>query len=63
MHPFAPGADAPVVVVLTGIVAAGKSTVGALLAARFGRAAHVRGDLFQRMIVCGQAEIRPGLGP
>jgi chloramphenicol 3-O-phosphotransferase len=49
------------VVVVTGIMAAGKSTVAALLAERFERAAHVRGDLFRRMIVRGRADIRPGL--
>jgi predicted kinase len=45
-----------VVIVVTGIMAAGKSTVAQRLAERLPRAAHVRGDLFRRMIVSGRAE-------
>jgi chloramphenicol 3-O-phosphotransferase len=48
------------VVVITGIMAAGKSTVAQLLAERLDRAAHVRGDLFRRMIVSGRADMTPG---
>ena len=51
---------APVIVV-TGIMAAGKSTVAELLARRWERAVHLRGDLFRRMIVAGQAPITPEL--
>jgi predicted kinase len=47
---------------ITGIQAAGKSTVAQLLAERFPRSAHVRGDLFRRMMVGGRAEPLPGLG-
>lgn len=50
----------PVVVVITGIMAAGKSTVAQLLAERLPKAAHVRGDLFRRMIVSGRADMTPG---
>ncbi len=39
---------------------AGKSTIAQLLAGRLPRAAHVRGDLFRRMIVRGRAEMVPG---
>lgn len=54
---MADGADGaePAVIVITGAMAAGKSTVAQLLAERLPRAAHVRGDLFRRMIVSGQA--------
>lgn len=45
----------PAIVVVTGAMAAGKSTVTQLLAERLPRSAHVRGDLFRRMIVSGQA--------
>lgn len=38
---------------------AGKSTVAQLLAERLPRAAHVRGDLFRRMIVSGRADMVP----
>ena len=49
--------DVRPVVVITGISAAGKSTVGELLARRFGRGVHVRGDVFRRMVVAGRAEM------
>lgn len=44
------------VVVITGVMAAGKSTVAELLAQRLTRAVHVRGDFFRRCIVSGRAE-------
>ncbi|MFF1924072.1 AAA family ATPase [Streptomyces sp. NPDC058221] len=47
------------VVLVTGVMAAGKSTVADLLAGRIPRAAHVRGDLFRRMIVSGREELFP----
>jgi cytidylate kinase len=47
------------VVLITGVMAAGKSTVAQELAARLPRAAHVRGDAFRRMIVSGRAELLP----
>ena len=53
----------PAVIVITGAMAAGKSTVAQALAERLPRAAHVRGDLFRRMIVSGRAEMSPGLRP
>ncbi|WP_405614498.1 AAA family ATPase [Streptomyces sp. NBC_00076] len=48
------------VVVITGVMAAGKSTVAQTLAERLPRAAHVRGDVFRRMIVSGREEFIPG---
>lgn len=50
---------APSVVVITGIMGAGKSTVAQTLAERLPRAAHVRGDVFRRMIVSGRADMVP----
>jgi cytidylate kinase len=50
----------PAVVVITGIMAAGKSTVAQLLAERLPKSAHVRGDLFRRMVVSGRADMTPG---
>jgi chloramphenicol 3-O-phosphotransferase len=50
----------PAVVVITGIMAAGKSTVAQALAERLPRAAHVRGDVFRRMVVSGRADMAPG---
>ncbi|WP_369169715.1 AAA family ATPase [Streptomyces sp. R28] len=48
------------VVLVTGVMAAGKSTVAQALAERLPRAAHVRGDVFRRMIVSGRVEYEPG---
>ncbi|WP_329038816.1 AAA family ATPase [Streptomyces sp. NBC_01725] len=47
------------VVLITGVMAAGKSTVAGLLAERLPRAAHVRGDTFRRMLVSGREELLP----
>ncbi|MEV0228568.1 AAA family ATPase [Nonomuraea sp. NPDC050786] len=46
-------------VLITGIMAAGKSTVAQALAERLPRSAHVRGDAFRRMVVGGRAEMTP----
>ena len=45
------------VIVITGIQAAGKSTVAQALAESLPDSVHVRGDLFRRMIVNGRAEM------
>jgi chloramphenicol 3-O-phosphotransferase len=45
------------VLVLTGISAAGKSTVADLLARRLTKGVHVRGDAFRKMVVSGRAEM------
>jgi predicted kinase len=50
-------------VLITGIMAAGKSTVAERLAARFPRAVHVRGDVFRRAIVAGREEMTPDPSP
>lgn len=44
-------------ILITGIMAAGKSTVAQKLAEQFSKSVHLRGDIFRRMIVCGQAEM------
>ncbi|MBF8189536.1 AAA family ATPase [Nonomuraea sp. K274] len=49
------------VVLITGISAAGKSTVAQALAERLPRSAHVRGDAFRRMVVNGGAGMTPDL--
>lgn len=51
------------VFLLTGVMAAGKSTVAEALAGRFARSAHVRGDAFRTAIVSGRAPILPSLSP
>ncbi len=49
--------DQKVVVFITGISAAGKTTVAELLAERFDRGVHVKGDVFRRMVVAGREEM------
>lgn len=51
------------VIVLTGAMAAGKSTVAELLAHQLPRSAHVRGDAFRRMVVNGRADMTPQPDP
>lgn len=50
----------PQVLIVTGAMAAGKSTLAQALAERLGRAVHLRGDVFRKMIVSGRAV--PGEG-
>lgn len=47
------------VYLITGIQAAGKSTVAQALAERLPCSAHVRGDTFRRFIIGGRAEMSP----
>ena len=49
--------EAHPLVVVTGISASGKSTVADLLARRFDRGVHVKGDVFRRMVVSGRQEM------
>jgi predicted kinase len=49
----------PAILLVTGIQAAGKSTVAQLLAERLPRSVHVHGDVFRRMVVGGRAEMTP----
>ncbi|RIX60331.1 phosphotransferase [Paenibacillus nanensis] len=49
----------PKLFVITGIMASGKSTVAQLLAERFERSVHLRGDVFRRMIVNDRREVHP----
>ena len=50
----------PQILVITGAMAAGKSTVAQALAERLPRAVHLRGDVFRRMIVSGRVDPAPG---
>ncbi|KZM76228.1 AAA family ATPase [Cellulosimicrobium sp. I38E] len=59
----APAATPAPVLVVTGAMASGKSTVAEALARTFPLAAHVRGDLFRRFVVSGQASMEPPLSP
>lgn len=53
----------PAVFLITGISAAGKSTTAQLLAERFERAVHVKGDVYRRMVVRGRVHMRPDAPP
>ncbi|MGE0238146.1 MAG: AAA family ATPase [Parvibaculaceae bacterium] len=49
------GSETPSVFIITGAMAAGKSTVAEALARRLPKSVHLRGDVFRRMIVNGAA--------
>ena len=49
--------SSPRIILITGNMAAGKSTVAQALAERLPKSVHLRGDLFRRMIVNGLAEM------
>ncbi|AYF76723.1 phosphotransferase [Nocardia yunnanensis] len=51
------------VYLITGIQAAGKSTVAQALAERLPRSAHIRGDTFRRFVVSGREEMSPNPSP
>lgn len=55
--------DCPRLILITGIMAAGKSTVAQHLAERLPKSVHLRGDTFRRMIVSGRAEMEIELSP
>ncbi|MBD3922014.1 AAA family ATPase [Paenibacillus sp. PR3] len=54
--------ERPITIVITGIMASGKSTVAQLLAERFEQSVHLRGDIFRRMIVNNRKEVNPDAG-
>jgi chloramphenicol 3-O-phosphotransferase len=49
----------PAILIVTGLMASGKSTVAQAIAKRLPRSAHVRGDTFRKMIIGGRAEMAP----
>lgn len=51
----------PRLFIITGAVAAGKSTIAVSLARRLEQSVHLRGDVFRKMIVNGAAAIDPEL--
>jgi predicted kinase len=51
------------VMLITGIQAAGKSSVAQAVAERLDRSVHLRGDVFRRMIVNGRARMGPADPP
>src|ERR1700734_2435540 len=51
------------VILITGIQAAGKSSVAQAVAERLDRSVHLRGDVFRKMIVNGRASMGPADPP
>jgi predicted kinase len=51
----------PNVLLITGAMAAGKSTIAQALAERLERSVHLRGDMFRRMIVSGRVSPTPDM--
>ena len=49
----------PQIIVITGLMAAGKSSVAQALAERMTKSIHLRGDIFRKMIVNGRHEMSP----
>ena len=47
----------PAIILITGIMASGKSTVAQLLSQRFDKSVHLRGDIFRKMIVNNRKEV------
>ncbi len=51
--------SSPSQILITGIMASGKSTVAQRLAEKLPKSVHLRGDMFRRMIVNGRVDIEP----
>lgn len=49
--------ETPSIILITGLMAAGKSSVAQALAERLEKSVHLRGDLFRRLIVRGRADL------
>lgn len=47
----------PSIILITGVMAAGKSTIAQAFAERLPKSVHLRGDLFRRLIVNGRVEM------
>lgn len=50
------------VILITGVMASGKSTVAQLIAEKLTKAVHLRGDVFRKMIVSGREEMCENAG-
>ncbi|GIP31980.1 AAA family ATPase [Paenibacillus sp. J2TS4] len=54
--------ESPSIILITGIMASGKSTVAQLLSERLDKSVHLRGDVFRKMIVSDRKEVSPNAG-
>jgi len=54
---------APSIILITGVMAAGKSTVAQGVAERFDPSVHLRGDVFRKMIVNGRIDMSSNADP
>ena len=61
LPPGTPDLAPPALFVITGVMAAGKSTVAQALAERLPNSVHLRGDVFRKLIVSGRAAMTAGL--
>lgn len=48
----------PIIYLITGLMASGKSTVAQMLSERLEKSVHLHGDIFRRMIVSGREDMR-----
>jgi predicted kinase len=63
MNAYSGQVKRPCIILITGPMAAGKSTVAQAVAERLPQSVHLRGDLFRRMIVNGQVSMTADLSP
>ena len=56
-----PNPNLPQIILISGNMASGKSSVAQAVAERLPKSVHLRGDLFRRMIINGQAEMSVNL--
>lgn len=49
----------PSILIITGVMAAGKSSVSQAIAETLPRSVHLRGDTFRKMIISGRADVSP----
>ncbi|WP_195575539.1 phosphotransferase-like protein [Paenibacillus sp. 1001270B_150601_E10] len=49
----------PCILIITGIMASGKSTIAQMIAEQFENTVHLRGDIFRKMIVNNRKEVQP----
>ncbi len=51
------------ILLITGVMASGKSTIAQAIAEQLNKSVHLRGDQFRRMVISGRTEMRPNPKP